>query len=96
MANKSQFLEFKGKPLVRYGNDIYYGNPTEKYIIKMSIKSTKTFQDIELTDKIIIQLIENNPDISQKKQIVKSSEKQGLYSAMDIAEVWLKRYLENK
>lgn len=96
MAAKSQFLEFKGKPLVRCGNDIYYGHPKEKYIIKMSIKSKRTFQDIELADKIVIQLIENNPDLSPKKQVIKSSEKQGIYPAMDIAEIWLKRYLESK
>lgn len=94
--NKSQFLEFKGKPLVRCGDEIYYGNPTDKYIIRMHIKSKKTFQDIELTDKVSIQLIENNPELSLKKQIIKSSEKQGLYLAMDIAEVWLTRYSDNK
>ncbi len=96
MAAKSPFLEFKGKPLVRCGNEIYYGHPKDKYIIKMIIRSTKKFQDIELSDKVTIQLIENNPELSSKKQIIKSSEKQGLYLAIDIAEVWLTRYSETK
>ena len=30
-----EYLLYKGKPLVRCGNVLYYGNMTDKYVIKM-------------------------------------------------------------
>lgn len=90
---KSQFPMYKGKPLVRVDNDIYYGNMNEKYVIHLKIKTTKTVGDLEVADKVTVQLMCTDPDISPRKSIVKSSEKEGLYLAMDIGEIWLNRAL---
>ena len=32
-----EFLMFKGHPLVRFGNIIFYGSVTDKYIIMMQV-----------------------------------------------------------
>ena len=88
-----QFPMYKGKPLVRCGDVIYYGSMKDKYVIKMEIKSKKTVQDMEVADKVTVQLMYTDPNIRSRKQIVKSSEKEGLYLAMDIAEAWLTRAL---
>ncbi len=93
---KSQFPTYKGKPLVRVGNDLYYGNMTEKYVVRLKVKSTKMVNDLEVADKVTIQLMCTDPDIPPRKQVVKSSEKQGLYLAMDIGEIWLDRALNEK
>ena len=95
MAGKDKFLTYKGKPLVRNGNTIYYGFPNEKYVIMMQILSTKPVDDVEVASKVSIQLINTDPDVSPRERIVKSSEKKGLYAALDIAEVWLSRALAN-
>ena len=34
-------LEYKGKPLVRSGNTLYYGNPAESCVAMLKILSTK-------------------------------------------------------
>lgn len=95
MAEKSKFLTYKGKPLVRNGNTIYYGYPNEKYVIMMQILATKPVDNVEVASKVSIQLINTDPDVSIREKIVKSSEKKGLYAALDIAEVWLSRALAN-
>ncbi len=93
---KSQFPTYKGRPLVRVGSDLYYGNMTEKYVVRLKVKSTKMVNDLEVADKVTIQLMCTDPDIPPRKQVVKSSEKQGLYLAMDIGEIWLDRALNEK
>ena len=93
MAQSAAFPTYKGKPLVRCGDVIYYGSMKDKYIIKMDIKSKKKIGEHEVADKVVVQLMHTDPDISTRKQIVKSSEKKGLYLAIDIADAWLNRAL---
>lgn len=90
------FLTYKGKPLVRCKNVIYYGNMSDKYVIKLEIKSTKQSKNLDLSDKVVVQLMHTDPSIRTRKQIVKTSEKQGLYLAMDIADIWLTRALASE
>ncbi|MBQ5592447.1 MAG: hypothetical protein IIU80_05830 [Clostridia bacterium] len=95
MAKKTnKFLEYRGKPLVRCGNTIYYGNMNDPYVIMLQITSTKTFNDMEVADRVLIQLLNTDPDCRPRDRIVKKSEKKGLYNAMDIGTIWLERALE--
>lgn len=91
-----QFPTYKGRPLVRCGDEIYYGNMEEPYVIRMNIKSKKEVNGNEIADKVAIQLLATDPDLSPRKQLIKTSEKKGLYLAMDIADIWLERALANK
>jgi hypothetical protein len=93
MAKSEKFLTYKGKPLVRNGNTLYYGDPSEKYVIMMQILATKPVDDVEVASKVSVQLLNTDPNVSIREKIVKSSEKKGLYAALDIAEVWLTRAL---
>lgn len=93
MAEKNDFLMYKGKPLVRNGDTIYYGNMSDDFVIMMRITSKKEFGGYDLASKVTVQLLSTDPDASAKERIVKTSEKKGLFAAMDIAEVWLDRAL---
>ncbi|MBQ7386024.1 MAG: hypothetical protein IJW04_05915 [Ruminococcus sp.] len=95
MANK-EFFTYKGRPLVRCGDELYYGSMAERFVIRMQIKTKKTVGDLEIADKVAIQLMCTDPDLSPRKQLIKASEKTGLYVAMDIAEIWLDRALTGK
>lgn len=90
---KNDFLTYKGKPLVRNGDVIYYGNMSDDYVIMMRITSKKEFEGLDLAAKVTVQLLKTDPDASAKERIVKTSEKKGLFAAMDIAEIWLDRAL---
>lgn len=89
----STFPTYKGRPLVRCGDTLYYGNMTDKYVIKMDIKSKKKVKDLDVADKVTVQLMLTDSSIRNRKQIVKQSEKSGLYLALDIADAWLTRAL---
>lgn len=86
---------YKGKPLVRSGNILYYGNMADNYVVMMQILSTKKVKEMDVADKVQIQLMSTNPDLRMKERIIKKSEKNGLYAALDIGSVWLERALED-
>ena len=93
---KNDFLTYKGKRLVRNGNTIYYGDMNDDFVIMMRILSSKEFGDTDLASKVSVQLVNTDPNVSIKEKIVKTSEKKGLYAAMDIADIWLTRALNPK
>jgi len=93
---KEKFLIYKGFPLVRCGDIIYYGNMTDKYIIMMQVLEKKKLEDLEIATKILIQLQYTDPDVKARERIIKQSEKKGLYAAIDVSAVWLERALAGK
>ena len=92
---KNVFFTYKNKPLVRSGDVLYYGNMSDPYVVRIKVKSKKRIKDLDIADKVSIQLMSTSENVSPRKQIIKSSEKNGLYMAMDFAEVWLKRALKS-
>lgn len=94
MAEKQTLLEYKGKPLVRCGKTIYYGNMSDPYVICLNVLNDEDLKDIKLSGKVVIQLLDTNPDVSPKEKIVKKSEKEGLFTALDLGAVWLERALK--
>ena len=91
-AKNSPFISYKGKPLVRCGNVIYYGSLADKYVVKMEIKSSNTNDDLQISSKVALEMMETSTSISgNTKKIVKTSEKTGLYNAIDVADAWLSR-----
>ena len=93
MPEKQDFLTYKNRPLVRSGNTIYYGNMTDKFVIKMYIKSTKKQDDLDIADKVAVSLVHTDDNMSPKDRVIKSSEKSGLYEALDLGAIWLERAL---
>ncbi|MCI9414370.1 MAG: hypothetical protein HFJ79_04205 [Clostridiales bacterium] len=97
MADKENgFLTYKGKPLVRMGNTLYYGNMYDPYVVMLQILSTKKVKEMDVAEKVQVQLMSTDPDLRMKDRIIKKSEKNGLYSAMDIGAIWLERTLEKQ
>lgn len=90
---KSEFLTYKGKPLVRCENTIYYGFMSDKYVIMMKIMDTKKLFDREIAGTVTVQLISTNDDLRARDRIIKKTEKDGLYNAIDIGSIWLERAL---
>ena len=89
-------LEYKGHPLQRKDNIIYYGSFADKYIIMMQILSTEKVKDLDVANKVSVQLQLTDSEIKTRDRIVKKVEKNSLYSAMDVAAVWLERALASR
>ena len=96
MADQGTVLQYKGHPLMRKENIIYYGSMSDKYIIMMQILETKTMKDLSVATRVAVQLQQTSPNVSQREKIVKKTEKDGLWNAMDIASIWLGRALNGK
>lgn len=93
MAQNNIPLSYKGHPLRRKDNLIYYGSMAEKYIVMLQILSTKKVNGLDMADKVAVQLQLTSPDLKSRDRVVKKSEKENLYAAMDVASVWLERAL---
>ena len=92
----SKELEYKGHPLRRKDNIIYFGSMADKYIIMMQILETKKVEDLDVATKVSVQLQLTDPELKSRDRVVKKSEKDSLYAAMDVASVWLERALASK
>ena len=90
---KTEGLIYKNHPLRRIDNIIYYGSMADKYIIMLQILDTKKVKDMDVASKVSVQLQLTDPSIKSRDRIVKKSEKDGFWAAMDVATVWLERAL---
>ena len=96
MAKEKIPLVYKGHPLRRKDNLIYYGSMADKYIIMMQIMDTKKVNDLDVATRVSVQLQLTDPDLKSRDRVVKKTEKDSLYNAMDVASVWLERSLSSK
>ena len=96
MASENLPLSYKGHPLRRKDNLIYYGTMAEKYIIMLQVLSTKTVGDLAMADKVSIQLQLTDPDLKSRDRVVKKSDLPDLFSAIDMGATWLMRALAGK
>lgn len=95
-TKKQEGLMYKDRPLRRVDNLIYYGTMSDKYIVMMQVLDTKNEQDLKLATRVSVQLQLTDPTLKSRDRIVKKSEKDSLYAAMDIGSIWLERALKEK
>ena len=96
MAEEKNVLMYKGHPLMRKDNLIYYGSMADSHIVMLQILETKKINDTDIATKVSVQLQLTDPAARSRDRIVKKSEKAGLYTALDVGCVWLKRALAGK
>ena len=96
MSDQKSTLMYKGHPLRRKDNLIYYGSMADKYIVMIQVMNTTKDGDLEIASKVHLQLQLTDPDLKSRDRVVKKSEKASLYAAMDVATVWLERALSSK
>ena len=84
---QGKFIEYKGKPLVREGNEIYYGFMSDKFYLFMMIMSEKKASrlDMQIPDKILVQILPTDGSANIEKQDMVT----GLYNAFDLGTAWL-------
>lgn len=92
--SETNFLTYKGKPLVRKGNEIYYGDMSEKCVVRFEILSSKKDGKLEIADKVSVELLDSNTDKPLKDRVKKESTKDNLFSALDLGFTWLERELK--
>lgn len=96
MADEKQVLMYKGHPLMRLGNLIYYGSMADSHIVMLQVLEAKKVGDLDVASKVSVQLQLTDPAAKSRDRVVKKSEKDGLYTALDFGCVWLERALAGK
>ena len=95
-TKKGEGLVEKNHPLRRVDNLIYYGSMADKYIVLLQILDTKKEKDMDVATRVSVQLQLTDPDLKSRDRVVKRSEKDNLYAAMDVGCIWLERALSGK
>lgn len=95
-TKQGELLTYKGRPLMRKDNIIYYGSMADPYIIMMQVLETRKQGDLNVATRVSVQLQNTSANARSRDRIVKKSEKNSLWSAMDIASIWLNRALSAK
>ena len=93
---EQKVLTYKGRPLMRKGNVIYYGSMSDSHIVMLQVLETKKVKDTDIATKVSIQLQLTDPNVKGRDRVVKRGEKAGLYNALDFGSVWLERALAGK
>ncbi|MDR2753461.1 MAG: hypothetical protein LBB50_04045 [Oscillospiraceae bacterium] len=97
---EAPFWNYKGHPLVRCGDTVYYGSLADPFVVMLKIAGNREIAGIDGTaplkvaNKINVWLMSTDPESSPLERIVQRCERRGLYSAVDIASVWLERALK--
>ena len=96
MAEEKSILTYKGKPLMRKDNVVYYGSMADSHIVMLQILETKKVNGEDIASKVSVELQLTDPNARARDRIVKKSEKDGFYTALDVGCVWLERALAGK
>ncbi len=92
----NNFFYYRGFPLVRSGNEMYYGSMGDEFVTKLTIKESEKFQDVEIPTKILVQLLPSDTTKIMEymtKNKLRNGEMSNLYEALDTAYVWLSKEL---
>ena len=96
MAENNAVLMYKGRPLMRKDNLIYYGSMADSHIVMLQILETKKIGDAEIASRVSVQLQLTDHTVKSRDRVLKKGEKSGLYTALDFGSVWLERALAGK
>ena len=91
LIGEKDFLEYKGKALIRQGDSFCYGDMSDKYILSLTVMAYKKVGEYELPAKVLIQVLSTDQSKSFADRIVKQGDKDSLYDAFDIGMIWLNR-----
>ena len=96
MSEENKVLTYKGHPLMRKDNMIYYGSMADSHIVLLQILETENVGGEEIAKRVSVQLQLTDPAVKPRDRVVKKGEKAGLYTALDFGCVWLERALAGK
>lgn len=86
----SKFFEYKGKPLVRKGSEIYYGSMGDPEVVYMQLSGKKEVGGAETATKVRLYRMVTDESVPPMERIKKTAEKSSLFEALDLASDWIR------
>jgi hypothetical protein len=87
----TELISYKGYPLVRKGNQIYYGNATDENVVMIQIMQSQKLGDVDIATKLKVFRMKTDESLPANEKITKTADKESLYEALEIAHIWLSR-----
>ena len=75
MSDKNEVLTYKGRPLMRKDNLIYYGSMADAYIVMLQILESKKVGDMDVASRVLVQLQLTDPSVKSRSRVVKEKRK---------------------
>ena len=88
-AIQGKYLMYQGKPLIRQDNAYVWGDMSERAVLFLIVLSNKEIDGQMIPDDILIQVLSTD----EKHEVLKQGQKKGLFDALDLGTVWLKKEL---
>lgn len=86
----AQPMVYKGRPVVRDGNKLYFGEPQNPYMVVLTVLQNVN----DVPARILVQLQSTDPALAfSNEKIVKEAERKNLFDAFEIGSLWLEKQL---
>lgn len=89
----NKIFYYRGFPLIRCGDKIFYGSAGDDFTTLLTIKETKKVADRNVPNKIMVQMLPNDMSDKARMEKARKGEFIGFYEALDTAHVWLTEVL---
>ena len=87
-------MTYKGRPVVRDNNKLYFGEPSNPFMIVMTVLENKQTGNNVLPSRVLVQLQNTDPALAMSgDKIVKEGERKNLYDALELGSIWLEKQL---
>ena len=86
----AQPMIYKGRPVVRDGNKLYFGEPSNPFIVVLTVLQNVN----DVPARILVQLQSTDPALAfSNEKIVKEAERKNLFDAFELCSLWLEKQL---
>ena len=89
MADENAVLMYKGHPLMRKDNLIYYGSMADSHIVMLQILETKKVGDLDVATKVSVQLQLTDPAAKSRDRVVMYRTRNKLKEFLEKEEIYL-------
>jgi len=90
-VKKNETIFYKGFPLRRKDDFLYYGRVADGYIVQLQILKSEEKQGLNIPTLVSVQLQNTAPGVTPKDVIVRDAKRTSLFEAVDLAEIWLSK-----
>lgn len=85
----NEFMQYGGHPLARSGDSLVYGGLWEPFYCQIKILSKKAENGLEVSDDVMLTIINNDPSVDKEKRKVVRAKYPDLGAALVFAKNWL-------
>ncbi|MDR0984117.1 MAG: hypothetical protein LBL93_03795 [Ruminococcus sp.] len=83
-------MKYKNRPIVRKGNEIYYGDPTGEYVVRIMLDDITEISNVKVSKKARAIFMSTDKKLSPIEAIKNNRLCKSLFEALDYGDAWLR------